>query len=303
MPEQPAPTNGFTMIGDAGAVCADGVCAVPTAADDGDTAAIAGAPSPVPSLPNLRDLGGWRAGDATVRSGVVYRCTDFSSLADADVEVLTGLGIGTLYDLRSPAEQAAQPDPDLGGLTHVSLDVLADAKMAVPANIGAFLQNPELVAKANDELAGGRVRDAIIESYRQLVTVPSARASYRTLFLGLLDDPSRPALFHCATGKDRTGWAAAAFLTLLGVDVADVYRDYLLSNERLLPALAHVFDGFAAAGGNPELLVPVLGVQTDYLDAAFAEVAQTYGTIEGYFADALGIDAPTQERLRRAYLV
>ena len=53
-------------------------------------------------------------------------------------------------------------------------------------------------------------------SYSQLVTLPSALTSYQHFFRGLLGRHPTPALFHCTTGKDRTGWAAASFLTLHG---------------------------------------------------------------------------------------
>lgn len=62
----------------------------------------------VPGLPNLRDAGGYRlAADPArmVRRGVLYRSSEPSRLTDAGAAYLTdGLGIGTVYDLRSRAE-------------------------------------------------------------------------------------------------------------------------------------------------------------------------------------------------------
>ncbi|WP_374609766.1 tyrosine-protein phosphatase, partial [Gordonia sp. (in: high G+C Gram-positive bacteria)] len=245
-----------------------------------------GAPSPISSLPNLRDLGGWRTGDGqTVRSGVLYRSTDFSALDTADVSAFESLGLKAVYDLRSAHESEAIPDPVLPGASNIALDVLADAQMSIPANIGAVLADPAVVAQADEMLSGGKAREMICGTYREMITLPSATASYTQLFRGLIDG-STPALMHCTTGKDRTGWAAASLLTLLGVPKDDVYRDYLLTNERLIPSLTPIFDGFAAAGGDPELLVGVLGVDSGYLDAAFDEVDKRYGGIEGYFGEA-----------------
>ncbi|QHD84542.1 protein-tyrosine-phosphatase [Gordonia sp. JH63] len=261
-----------------------------------------GAPSPISSMPNLRDLGGWRTGDGqTVRSGVLYRSTDFSALDAADVSALESLGLKTVYDLRSAHESEAIPDPVLPGASNIALDVLADAQMSIPANIGAVLADPAVVAQADEMLSGGKAREMICGTYREMITLPSATASYTQLFRGLIDG-STPALMHCTTGKDRTGWAAASLLTLLGVPKDDVYRDYLLTNERLIPSLTPIFDGFAAAGGDPELLVGVLGVDSGYLDAAFGEVDKRYGGIEGYFGEALGLGAADQKALRDRYL-
>ena len=98
-------------------------------------------------------------------------------------------------------------------------------------------------------------------------------------------------------GKDSTGWAAAATLTLLGVSEEDVLADFLITNRDLLPALKPYFDRFASVGGDPALLTPVLGVETAYLHAAFDETHNRFGSIEAYFSEGLRIDADDQQSL------
>ncbi|MGC4962922.1 tyrosine-protein phosphatase [Gordonia sp. DT101] len=254
------------------------------------------------SVANFRDVGGWRTVDGRrVATGRLFRSAALDKASDADRAYLVGLGIRTVYDLRSEAEAEAQPDPVIDGVRGVHLDVLADAmSVSAPANLDKVLADPIAVAAANDKLADGSGIERMIEAYRELVNLPSALNSYQAFFRGLLD--GTPALFHCTAGKDRTGWAAAAFLTLMGVGRDGVYGDYLLTNDLFLPAIASVFDGFEAAGGNPDLLRPLLGVQEAYLDAAFAEVDQRFGTIENYFAEGLGIDAAAQDALRHRFL-
>ena len=65
---------------------------------------------------------------------------------------------------------------------------------------------------------------------------------------------------------------------LLGVSRDDVMTEYLLTNEQLLPAVQPIMDTFAAAGGDPQLLRPVLGVEPDYLEMALDEMTATFGT-------------------------
>ena len=109
---------------------------------------------------------------------------------------------------------------------------------------------------------------------------------------------SRPALFHCTTGKDRAGWGSASILLLCGVSEQDVRTDFLLTNRDLLPALKPVLEHFRRHGGDPDMLTPVLGVESSYLDSALDELRTRHGTIEAYFADGLGIGADGQEALR-----
>lgn len=260
-------------------------------------------PSPIPELPNLRDLGGWRTADGrTVKTGRLFRSTDFRSLTRDTQSALAPLGLRTVYDLRAATERATLPDPVLAGVTEIPLDVLADEKTALPGNLGQVLTDPAVAHRLTEETEG-KVIDLMIGTYRQFITMPSANIAYRRFYLGLLGENEVPALFHCTTGKDRTGWAAASFLSLMGVERDDVYLDYLETNKRLLPALQPLFDAFTAAGGNPALLHPLLGVDELYLDAAFTSLEENYGTLSSYFETALGIDADAQSTLRERYLV
>lgn len=263
----------------------------------------AGANGPIPGLPNLRDLGGFPAADGrTTRPGMLYRSADLTGLRPADIDEFRGLGIRTIYDLRSANERNERPDPAFPGVRQVDLDVLADVERTITANLGDFFSDPAVVAEASERFAPDAVRDRVRGTYRDLVSMPSARTAYRGFYLGLLEANSAPAVVHCTAGKDRTGWAAASFLALMGVARDDIYADYLLTNDTLLPALGYVFDQFASAGGDPDLLLPILGVRDEFLDAAFAEVWDRHGDIGGYFSDGLGIDDGAQQRLRELYL-
>jgi len=154
----------------------------------------------------------------------------------------------------------------------------------------------------DEERDGGKAEAGFEKSYREFVSLKSASLEFRKLFLLLGDKDQLPALFHCTTGKDRTGWAAAAFLTLIGVPKDKVYEDYLRSNDYILPMYKKVIDGFVAAGGEERIPLAILGVKKEYLDAAFDEMEKKYGTIEEYFSEGLGIDAAHQKALRDLYL-
>ena len=253
----------------------------------------------VPSVPNLRDLGGWTTdGAGTVARGLVYRSDRLSSLDGEDLDSFAALGIRVVYDLRSDGERTADPDVLPAGTGLVELDVLAGSRSSVPADLLALLNDPPAATRA---LHGAAVGELFDGAYRELVTLPSAQAGYRELFRGLAAPERRPALFHCTTGKDRTGWAAAALLMLLGVSDEDVMAEYLLTNQLLVPALQPLFDRFDAAGGDHRVLLPVLGVDRAYLTTALTQMSASYGTIEGYFTAGLGLDASTIDRLRDAF--
>lgn len=256
---------------------------------------------PVSSVPNLRDAGGYPAGaGATVRRGVLFRSTDLGAVTDTDAVALDDLGIATVFDLRTVAEREVRPDRVPTGAKEVPLDVLADRDpSAAPAMMLKLLEDPKL---AEEALGGSEASEHLLSSYREFVSLPSAVAAYRSLYTDLARGADAPALIHCTTGKDRTGWGVAALLLLLGVDEETVFTEYLLTNDHLLPALAPVFDRFRNAGGNPDILLPILGVRREYLETAIDEMSTTFGDIESYFTRGLGLEAEDVNALRERLL-
>ena len=252
------------------------------------------------SVPNLRDLGGGPARDGgRVRTGLVYRSTELAGLEGADLAAFGALGIRSVYDLRTEAERTAQPDRLPPGTEYVVVDVFKDSADAAPAQLFRVLSDP----RAAEEMLGGGKGAALFEGgYREIVSLTSARVGYRRLFSDLTREEHRPALFHCTTGKDRTGWAAASLLTLLGVPDDLVMQEYLLTNAQLLPAEQPLIDRFQAQGGDPDVIRPVVGVAPEYLEAALDEMRAKFGTIEGYFSEGLDLGEAAQKALRAALL-
>jgi hypothetical protein len=61
-----------------------------------------GANIPIATVPNLRDVGGWRTtGGGRVRRGLAYRSTALNRLDGEDLMAFAGLGIRSVYDLRT----------------------------------------------------------------------------------------------------------------------------------------------------------------------------------------------------------
>ncbi len=254
----------------------------------------------IASVPNLRDIGGYINKEGkTVASGVVYRSNQLNPVSDEDMKKLAALGLKNDYDLRTEAEITNAPDEIPSGVEYISLNVLADAKQSSAAMLGKLLHMPK---EANEKLGGGKIDAMFLEGYREFVILPSAKLAYQELFLSLSDPAKTPAIFHCTTGKDRTGWATAALLTLLDVSPELVMEDFLKSNDYIIPMYRKQIDGFVAAGGDSLIPLAIFGVKPEYLNASFDEVQKSFGTIENYFSEGLGIDTQEQEKIRKRLL-
>ena len=70
--------------------------------------------------------------------------------------------------------------------------------------------------------------------YKEMLRVDAALPDHRGSSRCWTSAPdSRPAVFHCTAGKDRTGLLSALVLSLLGVPEETVVADYALSGEAM----------------------------------------------------------------------
>jgi protein-tyrosine phosphatase len=254
------------------------------------------------AIPNFRDVGGHRTSDgAVVRSGLLYRSTDLRRADDATRASLEALGIRTIFDLRTVDERTLWPEDGRlpSATTYVTPDVLRDAPEASPARLAPLMESP---AQVRELLADGRGERLFLRKYREFVNLTSARQAYHLVLSDLAIERNLPAVIHCTTGKDRTGWAVAVLLLLMGVPEQDVIDDYLASNVALEEANRSVTERFVALGGEPELLEPLMTAKLEYLQTALDEMRRGFGSIEGYVDAGLAIGPATRRRLRAIFI-
>ncbi|MEV4166546.1 tyrosine-protein phosphatase [Nonomuraea dietziae] len=249
----------------------------------------------IASAPNLRDIGGHVTADGRkVRTGLAFRSGALDRLTPADHEALLAGGVRLVCDLRTAGERAAQPDHLPDGVDYLVLDVQRQGGHG--ADIAALFDDPTLIESlTSPEISEG----FLVEVYRGMVTTPDAHEAYGDLLRAL----ARPGtLMHCTAGKDRTGWGAALLLTLLGVDGRTVMDDYLASNEHLAESAAKIYALLDGTGVRQEIVRPLLEVRESYLNAAFDTVTATYGDLDTYVRQALGLTEADVAALRGLYL-
>ena len=248
----------------------------------------------------MRDVGGLATADGrTVHTGLMFRSSALDRLDGAAEAEFARLGVRTIYDLRTDTERADRPDRVPPGMRHIAVDVLEDMTGHKPGRIMETMRDPGAASAA---FGNGKGVALFVDQYRDFIKLRSAREAFGRAFLGVMDERSRAVLIHCTGGKDRTGWAVAALQLILGVPHEDVMKDFLTSNEFLRPGFESMFADFEARGGDSEILGSFLWVRPEYLDAALDEVRESYGTLEGYFADGLGLGNDGLTALRRTFL-
>lgn len=249
------------------------------------------------SAPNFRDAGGYRTTDGKwVRMGLLYRSDQLDRLSPADLDTLHAIGIKLVCDLRTDTERKQGMDKLPPGAEPLIADV------AGPNSASSDLG--KLLSKGGDAqalLGNGKAAQFLIDANRQFVEAESAKQAYKLVFERLADPAMLPAAFHCSAGKDRTGWAAAIFLSIMGISRDTIMQDYLLSNTYLANKNAKML---AALKGriDPALLQPLFEVRPEYLQAAFDAVDKDYGSMDRYVREGLGLSDATIQALRREFL-
>ncbi len=247
--------------------------------------------------PAFRDIGGLATQDGRqVRRGRVFRSDALERLSARDQDTFRALGIRTVCDLRSEGERTRHPNrlpPDLA-FEQVHLGILTDVRAGDARVFDALRRSPD---------AAG-AREMMLGLYRGM---PAAFAPHLGPLLRRIAGGALPMVIHCTAGKDRTGFAVAMLLTLLGVDRRDIVDEYLLTT-RAAPTpqrVAYVQDLMTLHLGHPAqagAVDPVLWAAAPYLEAAFDTVEALHGSVERYLREACGLDPAELDAIRRAML-
>ena len=240
------------------------------------------------SADNFRDVAGpgyTTTDGTTLRSGVFFRSNELQ-LVDDDTHALRELGIGAIYDLRDAHEVEAHPDVVVPGATWHHVEVVG-----IPPGAGAEL--PDAAAAVQTMLG----------IYRRFVTDPACRVSFSTL-LGGLAHSTTPQVFHCTAGKDRTGWAAALVLHAVGATSELIAADYLETNQRSAGTREKYLGLVAEHLGADRVptFEPTMVADISYLHTAFEAAQTTYGGLDGYLRDGLGLTEEDLDALRSRLL-
>ena len=254
---------------------------------------------PLPSGCNFRDFGGYATGDGRrVRWGRLYRSGTLTQLTDDDRAAVAALGIRAVCDLRRVDERTVHPDPHFGpDVAYLHWDSPFEVS---PLRAQSFAQSAGRTA----------ARDAMIAMYARMPVTLVDRV--RGMFASLLQGPGAPLILHCAAGKDRTGFAVAMLLSVLGVPRDVIFADYVLTNQAVdlrAQLLGASMEGLGLTTTVALILAlpkaaqdAVLAADADYLTASFDAIESGHGSVDEYLVSVLGVDSDARRQLADALL-
>ena len=232
---------------------------------------------------NFRDFGGYDTADGgRVAAGRLFRSAHFADASDDDVAKLNGLGAKVVVDLRRPEERTREPNRWPGNATRTISNNEGHAE-GLP---------PHLLALLQDNLTAASTAGYMRRIYREFPFEPRHIELYRAWFTELAASDG-PAVIHCAAGKDRTGLGCALTLHVLGVGEDAIFADYEFTNavldlDQRLPRIKARMEERLGRTFADDALRPMLGVDIDYLCAAFAAIETRSGSLDTYLDRTLG---------------
>ncbi|WP_069164793.1 tyrosine-protein phosphatase [Nocardia altamirensis] len=232
-------------------------------------------------LHNFRDLGGYTAADGrTIAWGRLYRSDSLGKLRGSDWDRFLELGIRTVIDLRYPSEIASRgavPEPERFTYANFSIEHRPYDQAAIDPAVDPW----RYLADRFAEVASDGV-----EEIRQVFETVA--------------DSDGPTVFHCAAGKDRTGFIAAMVLSALDISEDQILTDFALTEL----ATAQLIAEWKAANPNRELTWPGYGrAPAAVMRLVLEDLTATHESTSRYLTRNVGIDQKVLDRLRDQLLI
>ncbi len=210
-------------------------------------------------LYNARDLGGFPTADGGVtRFGIFVRSEAPCDLCQEDIDALASYGITTSIDLRGSGEKNSRPSSLKGSgvIEYIEKPLFNEAAIfddkdrdaSRPGGPGHH-GGPGHGGPGGPPQGGGMPNHDWGEQYKQMAE--EAR-QWAIDVLNIAATCDGALLYHCTTGKDRTGLFTCYLLSICGVARADIAADYCVSQVYLEPVYARMRSGMMDLGPAPE---------------------------------------------------
>ena len=242
-------------------------------------------------LYNARDLGGFPTRDGRVtKFGVFVRSEAPAELAQGDVEYLKRYGVTASMDFRGTGEAAARPSHLQSIMPYYHRPLFNEAAMA-----GVKPQMPKHVGWGEQYISMAE------ESRQWAIDVLTIAAK----------NPGA-LLYHCTTGKDRTGLMTCYLLSIAGVERADIAADYCVSQLFLEPVYEKMRSGKMMMGPPPsqegdEAMPPMPKMDNSFFETPAAAMltlidylTERYGGVVEYL-ETIGVPRQVMNAIREKF--
>lgn len=254
------------------------------------------------SLPNTRDLGALSARDGRhILPRKLLRSGDLYHLSIADKELFADeYHLKTVIDFRSPKEREARPDTIMAGVEYYHIPILDEETVGISRdreNLDKLFCTP------------GGAEEFMKRQYEYIIRDQYSVKQYARFIDVLLRHKDGAVLWHCSSGKDRSGIGTVLLLSILGIPKDVIREDYMRSNRYLEGELRYMERLLEATSGGEdttekkEKLRAFFQVREEYIDIIYRTIDMEYGSMEKFQKKALYLTPKAIGDLRDKYLL
>ncbi len=208
---------------------------------------------------NFRDLGGYQTSEGRqVHWRRLFRSDCLHELSAADITKLREMQVQTVFDLRSTHEL------EIDGLGEIYQHGIIHRHTPLI---------PENAPRISEDDQGQELDYA--DSFLKLIGM--AEPVIAEIFTDLAEASTYPAVFHCSSGKDRSGVLSALILRTLGVDDETIIEDYALSTQYITPYLEEQLAAGAFEAFHDNVTPEMLRANPANMRKLLANIDASYG--------------------------
>ena len=231
---------------------------------------------PVEGLSNCRDLGGFACDGGVTRYGIFLRSEVPHQITEEGIRYLRAYGLTETMDLRGENEADYLPSRLRDVLPYRIIPLRGGAETFKKENLpqGEFSWDKVYIMRAIHHRDW--VRDCV----------------------NACTEAEGCLLFHCTTGKDRTGILTCCLLGALGVSREDIAADYCLSQVYLQDMFAAMRDGsLVIAEGRTHFEDYVFQTPFTAMTTFYDFLTAEFGSVRNYLLD-IGVTEETLDKLK-----
>lgn len=259
------------------------------------------------SVQNARELGGYKTKDGrTVKFGKLLRTGELTDLSAADRKKLEQkYHVKKIVDFRANRNIVMDgQDPELKNATRAHYPYSSTLNLLLTPE-GLELGKNVLVDLTSEGYKGNLTTSYFQEGYKTMYVSEDGIAMFKGFFRELLEADGDTVLWHCVSGKDRTGNAAAMLLYALGVDRETIIQDFLLTNSYLKGKQQETYDTVYRLTKNKTLAKDISrkdAVRRSWIEASFETIETNYGSVDNFLKEEVGLTKQDIKQLQNAYL-
>lgn len=255
---------------------------------------------------NAREMGGLPLKNGrVVKHRKIIRTGRLSNLTVDDRKQLKDVwNVRKIVDLRNNREVAEYPDMSLEGAGYQQISIIPGELDGISRQDDGMDPIDRAIVRAENLHKNGGAKGLLESMYGQMADDDYCADRIKDFFDMMLDLEDGSFIWHCTSGKDRTGVTGGLMLYALGADMETIKEDYLYTNIQNRQHRETVLDKMKSKNASDiriEEIRILESVDWAYMESFFEGIISKFGSIENFLSHRIGLDDNKMKMLTEKY--